>query len=286
MLKVVARLVSSAREELKAKQLLFHYQLLSVCLLLLAGGVVFITEWLNPEFFNFPYFKLNVRWDDILRFWPLFLYAAIMAYLSSIKLVSSNHDAKILKWDLITSVMAGLWEELGFRWLFICTSMIVIVVTNWLFGSFLGTILGIGVVVMGLIVLIAGKSLSRLKGLVTIALGCLLAWASIGADPMFWIYDHVTVPIASLVTFGQFGNIFYSTDYPKLFIFGMVAANARFRDGHKYQGLVGVINAWIVGFIFMGAMINYGIGTAIFIHAFYDIEFGIIHYIFRKTDVL
>jgi hypothetical protein len=71
-----------------------------------------------------------------------------------------------------------------------------------------------------------------------------------------------------------------------LFIAAAVSVNAKFRDGHKYQGFFGMVNAWVVGFILLYAMLYYGLMTAIVVHAIYDLEFAAIRYIGRKVDRL
>ncbi len=51
----------------------------------------------------------------------------------------------------------------------------------------------------------------------------------------------------------------------------MLAANAKFRDGHKYQGMLGWINSWFMGLYFFWLMFNYGLPAAIVVHIVYDI---------------
>ena len=114
MLSRIGRLISSSYEELEFRQKLFGIQLFSIGMLLITGIIVYITEKINPNFFNYPYFILHLDYNNLTRFWPLFLYGVVMAYITSLKLKSSRLDSEILLWDVVTSVLAGIWEELGY----------------------------------------------------------------------------------------------------------------------------------------------------------------------------
>ncbi len=288
--KAVRRLVSgdSRKDELEFKQNILITQLIAVGFLLLAGLVVYLVERLYPDFFNYPYLYIRFNKENLINFWPLFVYGTIMAYIGSGILASTEDDATILRFSVLTNIIAGIWEELGYRWLFVCTFMITIVVSNWLFSTFLGYILG-GMIVMGGIIIVANserKLLERLLGILSICSGLILVYISRSIDPIFWFYDRITLPIVNFVTLYQLENIIYNPTYPKLFIYGLVAANSSFKDGHKYQGMYGYFNSWIIGFILMYAMLTYGLTTAIIIHIIYDMEFSVIRYVVRKIDFM
>lgn len=104
-----------------------------------------------------------------------------------------------------------------------------------------------------------------------------LTW-HIGGDPLFWLYRTVFIPVIDFVTFGQFHGIFHN-GYPELFVFGLVSANAQFRSGHLYLGPYGWLNSWIIGFVFMYAMLHYGLATAIVVHIIYDVAIAVANYI-------
>jgi len=65
----------------------------------------------------------------------------------------------------------------------------------------------------------------------------------------------------------------------------MVISNLTYRDGHKYQGLVGWINSWYVGLVLLSAMVHYGFFTALLIHLLYELEFIAVGYVFRKFQL-
>ena len=57
-----------------------------------------------------------------------------------------------------------------------------------------------------------------------------------------------------------------------------MTANLKFRDGHKYQGLFGYFNSWIIGYILLHAMMFHGLLVAIIIHAVYDVLIGLVQF--------
>ena len=85
-----------------------------------------------------------------------------------------------------------------------------------------------------------------------------------------WFFTTVLIPIANWASFGLLEPQFYG-DFGWLFAAAIVSANVRFRRGHEYQGLFGVINAWYIGLIFFYLMFNYGLWVAIVAHVAYDL---------------
>jgi hypothetical protein len=64
----------------------------------------------------------------------------------------------------------------------------------------------------------------------------------------------------------------------------VIFANGLFRDGHKYQGIVGILNSWFVGMGFFYMTFNYGLLSAIVVHALYDAVISIIVYLDTHYD--
>ncbi len=104
-----------------------------------------------------------------------------------------------------------------------------------------------------------------------------------------WLFLHWGAPITNWVTF----DLFYSYIHNPLgWSVGaaMIAINATFRDGHKYQGPIGWLNSWYVGFFLFWIMFNYGLLNAIIAHAIYDLlvtgeEFLYFSYYCRKHGI-
>ncbi len=276
-----------ATEEVAWNILLLGYQTLALLALIPAFLILCVTEWWNPDFFDFPYWHYTSP-EMIGAFWPLFVYGGIMATLSSIGLVSTSADHSIFTLDVITSTLAGLWEEFAFRWLYICTAMLMLWWFNWAWSFILCIFLGGIVAAGGIFVFMLSsevKGIVRLLlaivGLALVCAGIYIAWQVYwGTNPVYWVYEVLFVPTVNFVTAGYFRQLFYD-DHPRLFVFGMIAANAAFRDGHKYQGLYGFWNSWIIGFVMMHATLSYGLWTAVAIHVIYDLEFAFIRFAAR-----
>jgi hypothetical protein len=218
---------------------------------------------------------------SILAFWPIFLWAGFWSLLSCSELkprylrTVSAEDHLFL--DSITSVLAGLWEELAYRCVFILTAMIGIAVMNFVWSW----AITIAAVILILVCLAHSKGF---LALIVAGLGAVLLYYTWGLnDPLYWFYQSIVFPILSFFSFRLLDPILYHEAIPFLAIAGMVSANASFRDGHKYQGLFGLLNAWTIGYILLYAMVFHGLWVAILVHALYDLEIAVIRYIGRKS---
>jgi hypothetical protein len=63
----------------------------------------------------------------------------------------------------------------------------------------------------------------------------------------------------------------------------MLTANGWFRDAHKYGGVLGWANAWIIGFVMMYACLHYGLLLTIVVHALYDLEFVVLSFVISSA---
>jgi len=274
--------VQAEKEATWYKKLL-KIQAQALALLLVTGAILFLVELYYPDFFNFPYTQ-STSLAKIQSFWPLFVYGGFMAVLGNhfSKLQSTSRDESILALRVTTSLLAGLWEEIGFRCLYICTSMIGVMVLNWLFGTYCAFLIAIAFCICSLLGFGLKSFVGVIGGIACIAWGGMILWMFFNvADPVYWIYEHLLTPVINFTTFGYLHDILYG-DYPQLFVLGIIVANAEFRDGHKYQGILGFITSWYLGLVMVYAVLNYGLWTAVCVHAIYDLGFDFIQYFFRK----
>lgn len=109
----------------------FHQHLLiNQIINLVAVGVGWlclgIVEHFSPGFFQYPFLSGELEWSAIGGFWPLFAYAFVFtAIIGFFK--ERERQRSSLTLGVLTSVLAGLWEELWFRYIFVCYAMLLIV---------------------------------------------------------------------------------------------------------------------------------------------------------------
>jgi hypothetical protein len=134
----LARLLLGRIEE---EEVLFSKQVINFVTVVVAGVGVWAIGMIFPDFFVYPYFKW-AGWGTVLRFWPLFLEGVAINLLPLIAEtrwpMRARESKRLFEWELVTYSFAGVWEELGFRWAFICYVMIVIVVANSVLGAVFG----------------------------------------------------------------------------------------------------------------------------------------------------
>ena len=172
--------------------------------------------------------------------WPIFVWGGALSAVSAIIAYSGSPNSYMTRMfrgpsvgdmligGAVTSVIAGVVEEILFRWLFFFSSLGGVIFLNFLFFGF------------------AGFGLPH------------------------WFHMNVWGPLADWTTGGYLHAQIFD---PRGWHIGaaMLAANATFRDGHKYQGILGVLNSWFIGMLLFWVMFTYGLPAAIFIHFAYDL---------------
>lgn len=261
-------------------------------------GLLFLF-WLWPVEYIWPDFFSPFAWQQtsdstlgsVGKFWPLFVYGSIMALVScnNIKprFMRDASDEEHLVLDSLTSVGAGVWEELGYRCILVMTAMIGLMFVNWAFSWLLFVIVVFAVLALARLLFsdVKEASFGILVGLAIFVI--FFGWVFIKTwnidEPLYWLYENIVFWFLSIVSFGQLDHIL-SYDHAgatPLFVMGLVSANAKFRDGHGYQGAFGMLNSWVIGFIFIHAMLFHGLWVAIIIHVIYDLEFAGVRYVGR-----
>lgn len=108
-----------------------------------------------------------------------------------------------------------------------------------------------------------------LYGMIGIKVGNWLFFGFLGFGIAEHIYLWIVGPVANFFTFGYLEHWLF---HPAHWAIGaaLIAANAKFRDGHKYQGFMGILNSWFLGMFLFWCMFKFGLLGAIAIHFFYD----------------
>jgi len=268
-------------------------QFLLAIFIAVGGTGVFVAGSIWPEFFQYNYLFISSDFiSDVLRFWPLFLWAIIpnLFRIFSKSFESDRKDEKRFVVDLATSVGAGVFEEGWYRGVGIFYAMAILAFWNFVF-NILGWIASIVIGFMAFVVVLIAlfgdvkKTSSSMLGLLMIAALCtFLAWGImvIHEDLVFWVYQNILIPITDFATLGLMHATLHDPSHQPLLVFGILSANIAFRNGHKYQGVRGFINSWYCGCVLIVATLNYGIWVAITVHAAYNIVFDVARYLGAK----
>jgi len=93
-----------------------------------------------------------------------------------------------------------------------------------------------------------------------------------------WFYLTIMGPIANFLTFGGLEDWLF---HPASWAVGaaILSANGFFRDGHKYQGLLGFVNSWFIGMFLFYLMFTYGLLASILVHFLYDLLIFVLVYL-------
>lgn len=169
---------------------------------------------------------------------------AIVSLLTRNSRYENSMAERLMSLNAQVSMRAGFFEEVIFRWLLLLIAFPVLIVMNFFLGGFIGLF----------------------------ADGSVMDWGLLR-----WFYVHVLSPLANWTTFGMLEPYLLNENW--LVGAAIVFANAKFRDGHKYLGIVGLVNSWFIGLFFFFLMFKYGLMAAILVHFVYDLLIFAVRYI-------
>jgi hypothetical protein len=171
----------------------------------------------------------------------------------------------------VTEWLTASWPI--FAWA-ACTTTIIAFATknNWYTNAFAEDILKDGFVTSakaGIGEEITFRWLFFLDAVVAVKISNFLFFGFLGFGIPAWFQLHFTGPIADFVTHHSMHNLLF---HPMGWAVGaaMLSTNAFFRDGHRYQGPLGLINSWVIGMFLFWLMFRYGLPAAILVHFTYD----------------
>lgn len=260
-----------------------------------AALILFIAYRWWPEIlapvplFGAPFWKVEGGlWTWIAAVWPIFAWgigfnivvniiqhANQTSFSRLIRLRREPSSSDILVGGTLISIFAGVTEELTFRWVLYLTSIAMLVFANWLWGT-VGLYIFLGVMLL-ILAIAAGQREAFLGFLTAGVLAVVLIFLIYHGpyiDPVKWFSTTVVVPIADFMSFGKMHNLLTTNTVtnPDAWAIGaaIIVANAKFRDGHKYLGLLGFVNSWYIGLVMFWLMFTFGLVAAIFCHFLYD----------------
>ncbi|MDQ5936079.1 MAG: hypothetical protein QG574_3415 [Cyanobacteriota bacterium erpe_2018_sw_21hr_WHONDRS-SW48-000092_B_bin.40] len=101
---------------------------------------------------------------------------------------------------------------------------------------------------------------------------------------LVWLlYSVILSPIADFFTFGLLHGQLSGTD-TWFIAAALLMANSQFRNGHKYQGLLGFVNSWFIGMYMFYLLFTFGLMAAIVVHLVYDLCIFAIEYFDRAHE--
>lgn len=112
------------------------------------------------------------------------------------------------------------------------------------------------------------------------AMGSVVVMNTITFGFVLWFWQVVELPVIDFLSLGYFHNVLYAL--PAVFIAGAINANVGFRDGHKYQGLFGLVNSWYIGLYLLSVMLTQGLVIAILVHMTYDLIVSVLKFTAQK----
>ncbi len=197
----------------------------------IGGLVYFFPHLIKPfGFFEFWTIKGNF-WNAVKEAWPWYAwgFGATFMFLLFRNDNISTHNSPMDKFisGVLISVWAGVAEEMAFRWLFFFSAIVILPVSNWIFGGWFGL------------------------------------------ELIRWLYEDALCPIANFFTFGYL-EPYLINGYGWVIGAAVISSNGRFRNGHAYQGTLGLVNSWFFGMYMHWMVFKYGILPAIFVHFLYD----------------
>jgi hypothetical protein len=219
------------------------------------GSIVIIslTNWLVPSWIPF---KWSAFWepkghilDWLYSALPMFIWGTSVSFVYRFFISNEYADdpMEILVGGFGISLFAGISEEILFRWLIFLCLIPIAIIENFFFFGWIGWLTGWN-----------------------------MEWSK-------WFYENVMAYIVNIASLGYLQPWLYS---PLGWYVGaaFVAANAFFRDGHKYQGLFGYLNSWFIGLYLFWLMFQYGLLAAILAHFLYNMLIFLVHFVYALIN--
>jgi hypothetical protein len=204
---------------------------------------------------------------------------------------SSPYATASLLTGLGSSLLAGVIEELGYRWLYIHLTMVILFFVDKVLLSdvvlqclFVAASLWSAVNLLQVLIF-PDNRLARFKdSLVAAAIAAVALFSSRVHENIFfavlhWVataFDKLASYVHTRRSERYLRTIFGTHDthtlgrVDDLFAYAAIIVNFKFQDGHKHQRALGRLNAFCCGLVFVYAAVTYGLTCAIAVHAAYD----------------
>ncbi|GAB2841793.1 hypothetical protein GCM10022221_46290 [Actinocorallia aurea] len=95
------------------------------------------------------------------------------------------------------------------------------------------------------------------------------------AHPVQWLFRDVLIPVADFATWHQAHEILTGSSWTVGA--ALLSSNARFRNGHAYQGCFGFVWSWYLGVALFVITFAHGLPVAIAVHVAYNLFLMCVH---------
>jgi hypothetical protein len=203
-----------------------------------------LVQWIWPSVLPFGLFDVwkskGTFWEWMLASWPILLWATGLQALLSFTSLNFRNENKQAEGIL------GLHTVMSMR-----AGFFEEITFRWLY---------------------------MLTGIISAKVLNFCFFGFLGFGILQWFQTSIMGPVANFVTLGALGVAFANPANWAIGA-GVLSANASFRDGHKYQGIMGLANSWFCGMFFFVLLFKYGLLACILVHFLYDFFVGLVCYI-------
>jgi len=238
------RLLTSSDEKLQANWGLWIFQ--ASIIAAIAGTI----KYFFPSSIPFDFFQLwhttgSVS-DWMFASWPILTWAVVVTLIAS----AVTRNSRLENIHAETFLERGLWVSLR-------AGVMEEIVFRWLL---------------------------LMTGIVGAKVGDWLLGGEFFNHGLVWvIYTYILAPVADFTSFGLLHSVLGAGAVWSVAA-GVIIANRKFRDGHKYLGWFGFLNSWFIGLYFFYLTFTFGLVAAIVVHFTYDALIFTIRYLDRVIE--
>ena len=267
--------------------------------LLMGFAAILLVLLLDPsllpfKLFEFWYFKWD--WSELKNLpWAFLVLGPVLVFVYAI---ASRHSEKFnkqriksLKSNMLTSVLAGVFEEVSYRWIYFYLAIIWYAFllrvaslplgewlrNNWFFSLVMMVVIFfVGVVAWAVaepdnVFKVTDNTRVIAYGVIVLMMLCLVPMFSYF---LYFSYIHLFNPIANIMMRKSMNEELYG--YGPAVGVAIMIVNVEFRNGHASQGLLGMILTWFFGMIMFWMVFNFGLFAAILCHVLYDLAIDVV----------
>jgi hypothetical protein len=189
--------------------------------------LMLICENIDPDFFNFPYFRYPISNMNQRGFLKLLMFASVfLGLLPSLILLAMyplnyvSHSRDVIRWVLVDELANRFIKELCFRWVALCTIMIGVIFIDFMYAHAQPFFLSL-YAIWDLYTTLRRRNMD-----LALSFKCIVNFALVAMFwNVHWIYDLCLAlgDVFHSITFGMNSNVLYGPEKSqKLFSFALL----------------------------------------------------------------